>query len=260
MNETVKRIDEIITVFNNFVEANNDLGSAVEKFALKFEDNSEKNGEIIVLIPRELFSNNLRHFAKEMNNIDELVRLISEILEGKIESAEIKTISTSDPMISLAVMAPTVWGVMKLVEKVLDLWERFEKIRKIRVDIASLRLAQEKDLLQKVDSEMERDVDEKIREYLKEIKEKSKLDVARTNELLSRLEKISKKIAVRLDNGMRIEGDIYEASIHDEDEIMKEISKDVATISEKIVYRQISNEPILGLIATNDEQEDSDLG
>ena len=110
-------------------------GLGVEDATLEAE-----SADVAFLIPREIFDNELGPFAKELGFIDRLIGHYSEAITGKVQPAKLEELSSSVPTVALLAALPVLDVLGTIVNKFLDAWEKIERIRKMRQELAEMGL------------------------------------------------------------------------------------------------------------------------
>lgn len=78
------------------------LQNAFETLQIEAEELEAGECEVGFLIPRLAVDNELGSFAKELKELEFILRTLSEVATGKVEPVEIRTVSSSDFLILLA--------------------------------------------------------------------------------------------------------------------------------------------------------------
>jgi hypothetical protein len=100
---------------------------------------SPGEAEVGFLIPRSFFKNQLDLLVKELNTINNIIRIFSEVVsDGGAEQVEVKQISTTDPQFFFGLSPFTVAAIGISAKWAVGLWGEAEKIRKIRAETKQL--------------------------------------------------------------------------------------------------------------------------
>jgi len=161
--------------------------------------------EIGFYIPRELFSSELTGFAKEIRQIDLLLRAFNELTNNNQEKLELRKISTSSweifVLASVAVIKGVNWVLKQIVEmlrSLVDIKTQWEKLVK-----AGLPAETTDPLKNYIDSHIDKKsrviAEAAVAEFAKEVGQDRK------NELTNQLDQAIKFLASKLDGGVQID-------------------------------------------------------
>jgi hypothetical protein len=256
-NEALREIQEIEQRLKGFITAADQLKSAMQKLGVSYESLEEGEVELSIVLPREIFSNELKGFAEEVKLIDHLVRTASEIATGSPENAEIKQLETSDPTLILIASPAAVHFVLKCVHSILDIYQKVQNIRLTKAQAEKAEL--EVSLIKQIGDQATTKIQEHIKKFAQE-QTKSITDKGRKNELNNQLVIIVKKLAARIDRGMKIEGavEVPEESEDEQPEVKKknQTLRSIEDLSEQIKYFSTEEEAILALPLNDDEVQE----
>ena len=77
-------------------------------------------------------------FAKELSFINRLIEHYSEAIMNEVQPVELEQLSSSVPTVALAVAAPVILVIATVVDKFPGVWEKIERIRKIRAELVEV--------------------------------------------------------------------------------------------------------------------------
>ena len=97
------------------------------------------NAEIGLLLPRDLFHNELSGLVKELHTLNRIIRAFSEIAVGKAEPVEIRQISTSDPVFFFGLDPATIALLGAAITWAINSWKSVEEIRKVRAETQKIK-------------------------------------------------------------------------------------------------------------------------
>src|ERR1700733_6581631 len=126
--------------------------------------------EIGLLLPREMFGNELGGLINELRVLNRIIRAFSEIAVGQAEPVEVHQISTSDPVFFFGIAPATVALLAGAVRWAIQTWKEVEEIRKIRAETLKLKsfAPEEVDKIfgEKIEKQIAIAVDEKVDELV----------------------------------------------------------------------------------------------
>lgn len=159
--------------------------------------------ELNILLPRSLFKNQFDDLIDELGKIDQILRIFSEIATGKVESVEVRQISTTDPVFGFGMAVATIALIGKTITWALDTWERIEKIRKLRAD--AKEVFSEDEVKQIFEARIKKTIEEEVAARVAATIELGKEEVGRKQELRNGLEWALNSILYRIERGMTVE-------------------------------------------------------
>jgi hypothetical protein len=112
----------------------------LEKLGVKDVALQPGEADLAFLIPRDIFSNQLGEFAKELKFINQFIQHSSEALIGHPEPVELEQLSSSDPTIHLFANATVIGFIATIADKFLESWKKIEEIREIRGRLSQMGL------------------------------------------------------------------------------------------------------------------------
>lgn len=219
-------------------------------------------GEVAVYIPREIFENELEGLQDELADLDQLMRTCEEIVTGSTPSSpQIRYFSTSDPVFWLYATPGVAYFVLKLVNMLLDAYEKVLRIRKMKAELTNIGTEREftKGLDNQAELLVEKAVDNLLDFAKKRFTSRNK-DAGRANELLNALRISATALASKIDNGYRIEARV-ELAAETQDESGSENSsgrtaaahltdeeiEELKALSEKVRHFEPIGDPVLAL-------------
>lgn len=211
------------------------------------DDLEEGDADIAFLIPRDLFHNHLGGLSKEFSVLDKIVRIYSEAVTGSVEEADVKTISTTDPVITLAVSLLTIQAIGKSVTWLLDTWKKSLEIKSLRQQAKDAGFNDKE--LKVFDDKIERAVNAAITEKVGDILAASPVEQARKNELEKGLDWSLRALLSRIERGMSVEIRLLPPARVAEDEDVPDSQPyaEVQEIARQLVFPKPTGEPVLSL-------------
>jgi hypothetical protein len=219
------------------------------------EDLDPGECELGVLVPRAFLDNRLDRFANELEELNQIFGVFSEVASGSRPGFEIKTISSTDLSVYLQVAAIVGACIATCVERIVALYKQLLEIRKSQAELAKLGVEKKnlKGLEEHANGVMENGIDKLVKEIILEYMPKG--EVGRKNELSIELKFAMKKIANRIDRGFNIEVRMEEPDIETGDpesataaeKALLTAHAKVSAASENLQFLKLDGEPILKL-------------
>ena len=193
------------------------------------------------LIPREIFSNDLSLFAKELSFISRLLGHYGEAVTGEAITVELEQLSSSVPTVAVIAHSSVIAAVAFAVNKFLEAWERIEKIRKLRAEIVEMGMGgtAEKEMTERIESTVEEVVEETTTFVLSKYPQAG----GRKNELVTGVRQDTKRLFGQIERGLTVEFRAQEKkdATPEEQSLLADISK----IANTIQFPAIPNQPML---------------
>lgn len=211
--------------------------------------------ELGVLVPRAFLDNRLDRFATELEELNQIFGVFSEVAVGSRPGFEIKTISSTDLSVYLEVAAIVGACIATCVERIVALYKQLLEIRKTQAELAKLGVEKKnlKGLEDHASGVMETGIEKLVKEIMAEYMPKG--DAARKNELSIELKFAMKKIANRIDRGFNIEVRMEEPEVEAEDpqnatpeeKALLAAHTKVSEAAQTLQFLKLEGEPILQL-------------
>jgi hypothetical protein len=242
-----------------FFDALEKIIAGFEALGIKANKLSPGEAEIGFLLPEDLYEHRLDRLGDEIEVLSKMLRVIVEFQQGRVEEFRIRSIAASDLLIYIAMGAPAIVALGRLVTWGLDTIERVLRVRKLlqqlrdeNMDPASLSPL-ESDVRQKAEIE--------ARQKAQEIADASPLPVPRKNELKGALEWSLESLIAHLERGMAVEIRLLppakpkgEAAQQPEAHEAAQQFNELATVASNLRVLAPVGEPILPLPAPPNER------
>ena len=161
------------------------------------------SAELEVLIPRDLFDNDLRLFQRELDVLYKIVWPFYELNNETVERIEIRTISTSDPFLVLRVTAAVAIALGTAVKLCLDILNGAYGLRQAMREARGSRMVDDETI-----TKIEQGIQDRLEMRIAEISEQTMRNFngeeGRRNELESQANRSISLLIERLDHGMQI--------------------------------------------------------
>jgi hypothetical protein len=221
--------------------------------------------EIGFLIPRTYLDNDLEKLGNEIHEITFILNQIAEYSTGQKQSFKIKSISSSDFLITIN--AETITWVLLFAKGVSWLLDQYKKLLEIRKSINDLKSKGVPDqCLSDIENHANKVMEDAVEKIIIEIDGEyfQSGDIKRKNELKNGIRIGFNKLINRIDKGYNIEIRVSPPTHTEEPEKTEELKKQIDTymkmkdISTKLEYMQVSGKNILSLPETTIEEKKGD--
>lgn len=169
---TNQKITDFMTQRQGYLDHLSQLKGNLEVIGVKATTFDPGDAEIGFLLPRTLFNNRLDVLIKELRDINRIIRAFSEAATGSVETVEVRSISTSDPVFFFHISAVTIAAVAGAVKWALGTWRDVEEIRRVRAETRRTNVLTEKEATdvfdKKINERINAAIDEKVNELAKD--------------------------------------------------------------------------------------------
>lgn len=255
-NEAVSEIQGLKSRLDNALTAFTEVNSGLTKLGVNKTELGSGEAELSVVIPREIFGNRWDAFLAEGRLIDRLVKTCSVIATGSSDSAQVKQLSTTDPMVILVATPAAIMFILKAVNMILDAYQKVLAIRETKTKAEAAGL--DAKIVKSIEAEATKRIQEHVDSFIDEVRRaKAALEPTTLNGELTSLHDILLKIAARLDRGMRIEGAAEPGG--EDSQVSAELREQLTQIQQAALQARhfpVSGPPILGLPAPSPADAD----
>jgi hypothetical protein len=203
------------------------------------------------LIPRALFSNSLGGLGKEFEQIEKIIGVFSEISTGSIEKVELRQVSTTDPLVIVALATPVAIAFSKGVDWVLESLKKVIELKGLYDQSKAMNFPDS------LTEGMKVHINESISLSLKEYKDSimdnvQTVDEGRKNELDNHLKWALEQLFSKVERGMTVEirllpPPIDEEKTDEERNAQAQAFADLKEIAKRLEFPKLSGEPLLAL-------------
>lgn len=267
-SNTVSDIQALRLQAKKFFPALKALNDNLDKLEIGVEDPPSEAAEIEILFPEAMFDGQLRSLVKEARSLENAISDIREVVTGKREPIEIRTLDSGSMDFFLIVDLPTGVQILGFVTAIVLLINSIMQTRINRQSLEQQKLPGK--ITKDIKSWEEKRIQEKIDELRDELTLKYKGNVGRKNELNNALSKSLKYLANRIDRGMDIDvttaspvEDTGEEQTEESIKKLKSIRPYIDTIqdnSNTILQVQRNREPVLQLPLSDEEESKNKKG
>jgi len=202
-------LDQLAGERQNYINRITTLRDHLKIIGVSEEIHLDGEAEIGFFLPRTLFENSFPNLIKELSEIQRILRLYMEIATGSVEDAQVREISSSDPMFFLGVPAATAILVGRSIKWAIGIWKSVEEVRLLRTQVEAAQIMNDRDrleLVEKFDTVMKKTVDIGVKDHSADLISGSKiLDIGRQKEISGPLDRILGSILARVERGMTVE-------------------------------------------------------
>ncbi|MGJ4789513.1 hypothetical protein [Leptospira koniambonensis] len=248
----LNELSKIHEQYNKIIAGFSNVASGLSSLGVGFDILEKDICEIGILIPRSYIHNNLESFGNEIREINFILNIFSELIEGEKKPFILRNLSTTDPFITVAAGFAIAAGVAKAIGFVIDNYKKLLEIKKLKNELKKQGLSDED--LKGIEAHSNKFMEDAIGTKVKELKEQY-LSVelsGRSNELLSGLKISLNKIANRVDSGFNFEIriNLSENKAEESEDINHSINE-IQLASKSLEFIKSEGEPILSLPEKN---------
>lgn len=238
------------------------ISQGLDWFGVGTEELEAGEAQLALLVPRSEVKNALGQFAKELERINHLLGVYSEIATGKRDKLTIKAISSSDFGVFLDLAPQIAAQLSTVVEKLVQAYKAFVELREIRTRLSKIDVPDNSltDLDQYINDKMSDEIRKIAKDTIKE--HEDSIEAGRAKELEIELRFSMNGIANRLDRGFSFEvtakplAEPEDGEISPEDEQLSADLQKVIDSSESTKFLRLEGSPILSLPDKVDEPKD----
>lgn len=257
------------TVANNFVQNLHDtrnevftrlreLQTTLDYFNFGYVEPESGHAELGFQIPRDLFSNSLPGFIKELRDLELIIKFFSEAELGQYEPAQIGSISTTDPLVFVGMAEPVAKAIGLAVSWAVATWLGVEKIRKLRAETAQLKSFTEDEVENIFGTKIKQEIKAAVDSKVAEIVANSKAPQAQRPELEAHLTKALEALLAKIERGMTVELRIgpppADDNIADDEQDAAQSRQELIDIQASLVFPKASDNPILAIPELKDDK------
>lgn len=254
-NIVSEMVKELQSSRNEVISKINELRTSMDYFDFGYASATPETAEVGFQIPRELFDNNLEGLIKELREIRMMIQYFSEATLGEYHPTTVGSISTTDPLIFLAMAEPIAKYFAGAVTWGIGVWFSVEKIRNIRAQTAQLQSFSPEEVEQIFDSKIKQEIEAEVEKKVDEIIAEGKAPQARHGELKGQLTWALNSLLAKMERGLTIELRIAPPIETEDDEGEAEtegkaIRQELVEIQEELVFPAPSENPVLEIPET----------
>jgi hypothetical protein len=242
------------------------LSNSLEVVGVETYEVSHSRAEVGFEIPRTIFDNDFQSFQREMRQLYVIVKTFQKAADEATDPIKLATLSSTDPLVLLAVGLLTLREIAKAVTWSLDTIQRIDQIRQARAATAQIPSIKEKELEKFFGPQIEAVLQEAIKTHKAEVLGAPRAQKHR--ELGSELESALKMLLTRVERGVRVELRFIDpppAPENDEDADdpyaeIRGVVADLKSLQQTMQFSKIEHDPILSLTYADESSESDGVG
>jgi hypothetical protein len=223
---------------------------SLEKLNVTDADLQPGTADVAFLIPRDIFDNELGSFAKELTFISRLVQDFTEAQTGRPAPVILEQLSSSTPTVALIAALPALQVLGLVINKYLEAWERIEKIRIMRAQLAEIRLKKGKTALDELTEEITTTVNEVVEESTELV---MKNYAGNRGDLANAIRSDTRRLFGQIERGLTVE---FRAQPQGSEGEPQQTLQQIAAVGSQLKFPKITNEPLL--LKATEVLEDTD--
>ena len=217
-----------------------------------------------MLVPRDFVENKLYNFGKELEELDFIFNTFAEVVLGERPGFEIRTISSSDLTVYVALVSSVAACITIAAERLLDLYKKYLEVKRLHAELKKQGLSDEdlQGVVKRQNKMMEQGIEQITVEVFNTYWKGS--DTGRENELRNSVRISLNKLANRVDRGFNIEVRVQplpeSADTEETTDPQAEQRQHVQTIqaaSKNLQFMRVEGEPILSLPENGGREDES---
>lgn len=258
----LKNIESLYAEINNDIEHLNHIIASTQWFNLEREDLPNNTASLTFIVPRDEIESRIDLFQEEVKHLNRLSGVFSEISYGHRVHAQIRSISSSDLVITIVLGA---LAAKYLSEAVKNFVDSYKTVYQLQGNVDALTTTLPENLVEQMKEYIDGKIDSVIEDYvenrLNEVIDK-KLDKGRKAEVKSEAKHLLKQVARRIDRGFRYIISLGKKSEEDKenpDDILEDTDRKEVVANAKFIsmFKKIGA-PLLSLEDSSDPTESSE--
>jgi hypothetical protein len=221
----------------------------LERFGIRATPIPPNMGEVGVLIPRSAVNNNLREFAIETEELNQILNTVAEAVTGNVEDIQIESISSSEILIYVWVGSSVAKALATTLAVLVAGYRDISEVREVRDKLKGRGLTPQQlsGLDEYARQQMGKVIDAAVEETLAENGKKD----ARGIELHTLFKNALWSIAERLDGGYNFDVRASDLAESQGDEAQREAAQAITGVRKALQFMKVGGDRILQVPATN---------
>lgn len=249
-----EEIAKLVTERSEFLSTLTDIRSSFDRLGLKPYEVDTDNPEVGFEIPRDIFGNTLIGLQKELRQLYVIIKTFQKATNSPTEPIELKTLSTSDPLIMLAIGYLALKEIGKGVTWALNTINTVNQIRDASSKTIAIDAIPENEVQEFFKPHVEKAINKAIQEKKAELLEA--VDTEQHRELSSELETALRLLYARIERGMKVELRVElpppppegeDGEVDDPHADIRGLANEILAIQKDIEFRELGHAPMLAL-------------
>ena len=236
----------------DFLETISNARRSLEQLGITGSALDPGQADVAFLIPRGIFDNELTQFAKELTFLSRLVQDFTEAQTGTIAPVTLEQLSSSIPTVTVLAALPALQMLGMVINKYLEAWERIQKIRRMREELAQLKLKKSQTALDELTEEINTEIDEVVEESTELVIKNYK---GARDDLANAIRADVRRLFGQIERGLTVE---FRANPSGADEANKDALQQISDIGRELTFPGVAKEPLL--LKSGEVIEDSTEG
>ena len=194
---------------NHTMDSLSQFIESVEYFSLEESGISESEAALAIKIPRVIFSNDARTFGMEVSHFSKYISFTSEIADLRPTPPQVRTLSTTEPFLTVAATLGTVSLFLHVVLKIQKVIEGIYNIRVLKAQAE--KMDADASIQRAISNQIKKEIEQgisSVKDWLNiTIQETGGIDRGRKNELKAQVPHMIDYLAKRLDEGVEVYGE-----------------------------------------------------
>jgi hypothetical protein len=171
---------------------------------IKTPEPPQDDAEVTFVVPRAVFSSNIKEVQRELKLIDQLLQTLAEINGELAGSTRVEEISKGSLIVVALAKLKTAKSLLDVVTGIIGIWKRIVGLKKTLSQFVESNVP--KEVLQPLEQHIDAQLSQGIDELSVEIFQKTTItDTGRINELKTQFKISAKGLAARIDSGETVE-------------------------------------------------------
>lgn len=256
-----QNVETLLNKRKEFIDTLKNARTNLDKLGITSENLKPGEAELGILIPRDLFHNNLEELNKELHNIIFILRAFYATSNITLERIEVFQISTSDPTFFLGIDVTVLVQIGSAVKWCIDVIGTTLKIREV-VDLAK-GVNASPEAIELMTDGIKKEIDKRVGEKVAEVMAGYQGDNINKTHVEGSLERAMVMLLARVERGVTIDIKLIPppkpAEGDQKAEATRQIFEQLKEISQKLEFPRIQGQPTLQLTSVESENPSSAL-
>ena len=201
----LQKVQDFTLQRQSFIDRVTQTLANLEYFGVEINDLSAGQAEIGFMIPRPIFENTLDLLIKEVQVINRIIRVFSEVTVGACVPIEVRQISTTDPNFYFGLAPEIVDAIGRAIVWGLDVLKKLHELKSLKAAMTNTKEFSPEEIEKLIDEKIKNKITNEIDGFKTNILESKKLEKGRKHEIETSLNHILEDILSRVESGMTVE-------------------------------------------------------